>query len=690
MPRSQQPLLYPVLLTLLILFHLVNNYIWIKSDGSLPKHDENEYFIKSLTCYRILTTPGDDKLSRLLHAEPKVRPHLFSLSAGPFYLIGGESYDLACLSNSMFLVLLIAAVYRTGKMLYGRPTGFWAAFILSFYPFVTRFSRLYWSEICLMAFFALSLYLLLKTKSLGSRKYSCWLGLVIGLGMLAKQQYLALMLAPMMIEGIRGVLFTGQKDLTNASPHSKIRFNSYSLYNLILCILIGALITIPYYLLSFRALSTKFLYGITGEAWNPTASVFSLKSLLWYLGHIQRQVSFFFLLLFIPALSWAALSRDRMTRLLAITFFAGYMILSFYPGKDARYISTLLPLTALFISASVNRLKPRGLKIAVLVLITAVCCLNFLQVSWNRGPFNIPYHKSRIKLPVYDFELHLFPMANPPARVPDWGGENIISDILKDSQGAGGSVLVTPYLPDFSVNTFKYISESKKLPLQFVTVGTKNLYHFNFKPLIETDYIITKTGKATPFTHLRFEYAERSNELINNPGEIFGGNLHLIAEFDLPDQTRARLYRRLGPHSSWEKIDIIKQALKIDPEHPWAHLALGEACLDEGDLEQAMTAFVRVAELLPDWPGGYLNIGRVYLAEGKTEKAFKQIRLCLEIAPEWPFAHYVLGEAYEQDGQPEKAIEQYIFALKGKQDLPRQAGEKLKRLGVNISDLKEN
>jgi dolichyl-phosphate-mannose-protein mannosyltransferase/tetratricopeptide repeat protein len=684
MPRFKQSILYPVLLTLLILFHLGSNYIWIRSDESLPKHDENEYFIKSLTCYRILTTPGADKLSRLLHAEPKVRPHLFSLSAAPFYLIGGESYDIACLSNSIFLILLLVTIYRTGRRLYGRPTGFWAAFILSFYPFVTRFSRLYWSEICLMAFFSLSLYLLLKTNAFRSRKYSCWLGFAIGLGMLAKQQYLALMLTPILIEGVRGLFFTDREDLPEASGPSKIRLHSYPLCNLILCILIGAVITIPYYLLSFRALSTKFLYGITGGAWNPTESVFSLKSLLWYLGHIQRQVSLFFFLLLIPAVIWAGLSRERMTRLLAITFFAGYLILSFYPGKDARYISTLLPLTALFIAAAVNRLKPRALKITILALITAVCSLNFIQVSWNRGPFSIPYHKSRIRLPVYDFELHLFPMANPPARLPDWKGEDIISNILNDCQGAGVSVLVTPYLPDFSVNTFKYISESKKLPLQFVTVGTKHLYHFNFKPLIETDYIITKTGKAVPFTHLRFEYAERTNELINNPGTVFGDKLQLIAEYDLPDQTRARLYKRVAPHSNREKIEIIRQALKINPEHPWAHLALGEACLEEGDLKQAMAAFGRVVELLPDWPGGYLNIGRVYLAEDKTEEAFQQIRLCLEIAPEWPFAHYVLGEAYEQDGKPEEAIEQYIFALQGKHGLPRQAGEKLKKLGVDV------
>ncbi len=682
MHRSKYLSLYTVLLTLLIIVHLAVNYTWIRSDESLPRHDENEYFIKSLSCYRILTTPGENKLSRLLNAEPKVRPHLFSLTAAPFYLLCGESYDIACFSNNIFLIMLLIAVYRMGKLLYGRATGFWAAFILSFYPFVTRFSRLYWSEICLMAFFALSLYLLIKAQSFRNRRYSCWLGLGIGMGMLSKQQYLALMLAPMLIEGVRGVFFTGRKGLSDTSAPSKIWLNSSSLYNLILCLLIGAVIIVPYYLLSFRALSTKFLYGVTGGAWNPTESVFDLKSLLWYLGHLQRQLSLFFFAVFIAALVWAGLSRDRMTRLLVITFFAGYLVLSLYPGKDARYISTLLPLAALFTAAAVNRLKPRALKLTVLFLITACSCLNFIQVSYNRGPFNIPYHQSRIKLPLYDFELHLFPMASPPAKLPDWKGEKIISDILDDSQGAEVSVLVTPYLPDFSVNTFKYISESGKLPIRVLTVGTKHLYHFNFKPLIETDYIITKTGKAVPFDHLRFDYAKRTNELVNSPGTVFGDKLRLIAEYDLPDQSRARLYKRIAPHTNREKLEILKQVVKIEPEHPWAHLALGEALMEEGDLNQAMTAFNRVVELLPDWPGGYLNLGRVYLEEGETEQALKEIRQSLEISPEWPFAHFVLGEAYEQMGELEKAVQQYQFAREsGKWNLPEQALGRLKALG---------
>ncbi|MEA1926826.1 MAG: tetratricopeptide repeat protein, partial [Candidatus Auribacterota bacterium] len=298
--------------------------------------------------------------------------------------------------------------------------------------------------------------------------------------------------------------------------------------------------------------------------------------------------------------------------------------------------------------------------------------------------------KSKLKLPVYDFEMYLLPMANPPAKLPNWKAQSIVDTILEDTSGERATVLVIPYLPDFSVNTFKYLAKLNKLPLTVVTVGTRNLYHYNFKTLLESNYIIAKTGKSVPFSHIRFEYAEKSNELINDHGPVFGGKLQLIAEYDLPDQTRARLYKKVAPYSNREKIPILRAALKIDPEHPWARLALGEAYLEEEEFQPALAEFEKVVELLPDWPGGYLNIGRVCLAEKKTEEAFRQIRLSLKIAPDWAFARYVLGEAYEQAGELPEAIVQYEFARQsGKYDLPEKAEAKLKALGCNSSGEEE-
>jgi len=676
-----------ILLILLIVFHLISNYLWISSDDSIPRHDENQYFLKGLTCFRILTGPGPAKFIRLLKAEPKIRPHLFPLTAFPFYYFGKESYDAACLSNNLFLVILIISVYRTGKLLQGKNTGLLAAFIVSFYPFVVRYSRLYWSEICLMAFFALGIFLLFRTESFRSRKYSLWLGLVLALGMLAKQQFLFFMFFPVLVEGIRGCFF-----LRGSLPAEKnvLRDGDFPRpasvkVNFLLCLLVAAALTIPYYLLSLEILSTKFIYGIKGGAWEPVENVLSLESFLWYLGHIQRQLSLFLFALFLPGLVWAVFRRDWKIRLLIIAFAAGYAIFSLYPGKDARYISTLLPLISLITAAAVTRLRIKALKFVLVALIVIVSFFNFLQVSYNRGPFNIPYHKSRIKLPLYDYELHLVPLAKPPAKTPDWKIKDINDDIMKDSP-RGASVLIAPYLPDFNLNSFQYAATLGSLPLTFHAVGTKGLYPYNYKYLLQSDYLVAKTGKSVPFEHLRFEWSEKTNRLLNNPPPLFRDSLSLMAEYPLPDQSRARLFKREKEPDNIESIEVIKEALKIDPENPWAHLALGVAYFEEERFDPALKAFLEVVELIPDWPGGPVFVGKVYLEKGQTDKAFEQINKGLALAPDWPYAHYALGEVCQASGRIAEAIEQYTLALEGKDDLPVKAREKLAELGVDISE----
>ncbi len=675
MRRSIKLQLFPALVFLLIILQVIGNYRWIKADHSIPHHDENQYFCKSIACWRIISRPGPDKLSRLLNAEPRIRPHLFPLTAGPFYLIGGESYDSARLSNSLFLILLLIAVYQTGKLLSGAATGFWAVFILSCYPFVTRFSRLYWSEICLMAFFAGGMYLLLKADSFRNRKYSFFLGIIIGLGMAAKQQFFFVMFFPVLWEGIRA--WFSRIEPGESSPKT----------NFALCLLLGAVITLPYYFFFSRTFSTKLIYAFSGGAWEPVKSVFSFASLFWYLGRLQIQVSLFFFILFIPFLILLGLQGGRRARLIVLTFLGDYLIFSFFPSKDARYISTLLPLIALITAVGITRSKSKALKISLPALMVVIGSFNYLQVSWQRGPFNIPYHKSRLKLPFSKPELRLLPVAYPPARPADWKIKEISRAIRENMKGKKALVLVVPYLPEFGVNSFQYLALLKDIPLKFVTVGTKRLYNYNYKYLLQADFVVTKTGPVVPFHHLRFEWEEKTGDLFNSPSPHLKESLRLIASYPLPDGTEARLYRRVREAGPAEKIEVIRSALEIDPKNPWAWLGLGEAYLTQKEFTEALRAFNRVVELIPKWTGGYLNRGIVYLARGETKKALSQIKRSLEITPRWPYAHYVLGMAYQQQGKIPEAIKEYKTArAKGKYDLPKKARAKLKALGVGSGD----
>ena len=136
-------------LIILILFQVVSNFFWLQEDYYIPRHDENQYFAKSVNTLRLIQDPSRLTLKNLLEVKPKNRPHLFPMSAWPFFFFRGISYDSACLANSGFLIILILATFGIGNS-FGKPgRGLLAACITSFRSEARRVGkecRSWWSR----------------------------------------------------------------------------------------------------------------------------------------------------------------------------------------------------------------------------------------------------------------------------------------------------------------------------------------------------------------------------------------------------------------------------------------------------------------------------------------------------------------------------------------------------------------
>ena len=661
-----------ILLGLLIGFHLVSNYLWLAADGSLPRHDENQYLAKSIRSYRILTGPGGDRWNRLLEVEPKIRPHLFPLTALPFFLIRGVSYDSAALANSFFLALLILAVYGLGRELGGAGRGLLAAFLVSFYPFVLNFSRSFWSEVPLMAVLAGSLYLLLRSREFSRRGYSIAFGLALAAGMLIQQRFVFFIVAPL----LAALAVAAWKMIRAGENRGRIAVG----VNIVSSLGPAAALTVPYYLRFYRVFSTKFVYGITGEAWDPVGSVLTPAAFLWYPGEFLKQLSLFFFVVCALAAVLVLFHLNRTRLLLLLTVLGGYLAITLYPAKDARYVAALLPLAGLITADALFLLKPRWLRFGMGGLLAAAAIGNYLRVSWDSGPFAVPYHKTLLEVPFSSTPLELVPAARPPAPLEDWKWKEMLRAMADGLEKQRGKVLVVPYLADFNFSTLNYFSLLYDLPLDAVSVGTRGLYRYHFRHLLDSDFTVVKSGRSVPFSHLRFDFFQRTAELLADPPPVFRESHRLLASFALPDDSEAVIWKRIRPAPPAEEIELIEAALEIDPGHPWAYRALGEAYLEAGDPQNAEEIFARVAELLPDWPGGYLGMGRAALERGETARALEHIRRGVEIAPEFPYGRYVLGMAYEQAGELEKAAGEYTLALEGAPDLAEEARQALSRL----------
>ncbi len=71
----------------------------------------------------------------------------------------------------------------------------------------------------------------------------------------------------------------------------------------------------------------------------------------------------------------------------------------------------------------------------------------------------------------------------------------------------------------------------------------------------------------------------------------------------------------------------------------------GSACLEEGDLRGALTAFEQVVTMFPDRPEGHNNLGALYTAMGEHAKAEACFDQVLAILPDNTALHYNRGMA---------------------------------------------
>lgn len=192
----------PLALGLLILFHLVNNWLWVSTNVTLVGWDRPSHLGKSLIYYRILQHITPVSIFEALTWQG-YRPPLVFVMASLLYRIFGVSTDVALMSNSLYIAILLLAVYGIGKRIYGKGVGLIAALLVSLFPILFALSRTFYVDYALVAFVSLSIYLLLESDDFRNRKFSLLFGLSLGLGMLVKWTFLAFVAGPFIYTLIR-------------------------------------------------------------------------------------------------------------------------------------------------------------------------------------------------------------------------------------------------------------------------------------------------------------------------------------------------------------------------------------------------------------------------------------------------------------------------------------------------------
>ncbi len=110
-------------------------------------------------------------------------------------------------------------------------------------------------------------------------------------------------------------------------------------------------------------------------------------------------------------------------------------------------------------------------------------------------------------------------------------------------------------------------------------------------------------------------------------------------------------------------VTLFSQAISVTENNWVAHLNLGEALFDRGEMDAAATQYKKALAINPNFELAYLDLGIVRSQMGDLDGAIKDYLTALRIRENLPTAWLDLGNAYFRKGQLDRAMDCYRRAV---------------------------
>lgn len=108
---------------------------------------------------------------------------------------------------------------------------------------------------------------------------------------------------------------------------------------------------------------------------------------------------------------------------------------------------------------------------------------------------------------------------------------------------------------------------------------------------------------------------------------------------------------------------LLRQALKIKPDHADAHRLMGVIYAQNGQLIEGLESIQKSISTNKRNGISYSNKGNIELMMGRIEDAIGSFKKAIDLAPNYAEAHSNLGNAYQDAGQIDRAIDSYLRAI---------------------------
>jgi tetratricopeptide (TPR) repeat protein len=129
---------------------------------------------------------------------------------------------------------------------------------------------------------------------------------------------------------------------------------------------------------------------------------------------------------------------------------------------------------------------------------------------------------------------------------------------------------------------------------------------------------------------------------------------------------------------------LFKHALTINAKNYLAHNNLGAALIQQGEIEEGISHYIKALEIHPNYWLAHSNLGGYLVGQGEVEKAMYHCSEALRLNPNSPETHTNLGLALALQGRFEEATTHYFEALRLRPEYApahRNLGLALERLG---------
>ena len=385
-----------ICLIILIIFlsQTIQLISWINKDSSNPAWDQSWHAMISTNKYMQLfgktnlTTEQIEEIYPIFRFANNYYPPFYHISTVPFYIVFGNNYDSALLTNLFFLFILIVSSFFIGKKLYNAEAGLVISFIISTIPIHSLLMRDYLIDFSLSAMVALGFVLLLYTDHFENIKYSLLFGLAFGLGILTKWSYPIYLIIPLCYS-----LYTFfRKNFYEKKNYNKIK-------NIVFPLILTIVTASIWYIFSKIKIliPTILMYSKKGFV-EGDPSFSSTSGLTHYFNIIINDYSFFYFIIFVISMIFLIKnfkeSKTKTMLLLQIVFI--YIFFTILSNKDARYILPVYIFLALFAGEFITNLDKKKIKYLFIFIIVI---FGFLQnFSYNSKNIDFDYQIGRIKL----------------------------------------------------------------------------------------------------------------------------------------------------------------------------------------------------------------------------------------------------------------------------------------------------